>query len=154
MYFYGDLYFSPDVAFRKLDSKGTDYDLYAANRKATESQILSYSAGARFSIVSNYGLALRTGFVYSQINEVFDYQSESETRTTFVETFDNDGNLIRTDTIFETGSLYKKTYNRYRMVDVPILLGYELNFKKFTLALNSGIYANISSRAKRRLSFS
>ena len=34
------------------------------------------------------------------------------------------------------------------MIDVPILLGYEVNFKKITLALNGGIYANLSSKQK------
>ena len=106
LHFYGDIYFSPDIAFRELESKNSEYDTYAANRKATETQLFSYSAGARFSVVSNYGLALRTGIVYSQINEQFKYESESETRTIVKDVFDDDGNLIRTDTIIETGSRF------------------------------------------------
>ncbi len=148
LYFYGDMYFSPDVAFRKLESKGADYEDYTASREATESQSFSYSAGARFSVVSNYGIALRTGLVYSQINEIFDYENEREERIFIENHYDDDGNLIRTDTIIETGTRYLTTYNHYRMWDIPVLLGYELNFKKFTLALNGGVYLNLISRQK------
>jgi len=74
--FYVDAYISPDVAFRKLESKATDFERYAADRRATESQLLSFSSGIRFSVISNFGLSARTGIVYSQINEKFDYQEE------------------------------------------------------------------------------
>ncbi|MFK7809501.1 MAG: hypothetical protein AB8F74_16985, partial [Saprospiraceae bacterium] len=57
LYFYADAYLSPDVVFKSLEAKNTDASGFADNRLATESQLFSYSAGARFSVVSNFGLA-------------------------------------------------------------------------------------------------
>ncbi len=147
LHFYADAYVSPDIAFRELESKEEAYDRYADDRRATESQLLSFSTGLRFSVVSNYGLSARTGIVYSQINEKFEYQEE-RTVEDVRKVYDNNGTLISVDTIIEAGTQYITTYNSYRMLDVPLLLGYELNFKKLSFSVNSGIYANLISRQK------
>ncbi|MFT4666277.1 MAG: hypothetical protein ACI9VN_000948 [Patescibacteria group bacterium] len=144
LHFYGDAYVSPDIAFRELESKEEAFDRYAADRRSTESQLLSFSTGLRFSVVSNYGLSARTGIVYSQINEKFEYQQE-RTEKVF-ETVEINGVIISSDTTIQSGTQYITTYNRYRMLDVPLLLGYEVNFKKFSLSVNSGVYANLVSR--------
>jgi hypothetical protein len=146
--FYADAYVSPDVAFRQLNSKDAEYESYALNREATETQLLSMSMGARVSVVSNYGISLRTGLVYSQINERFNHEMDEVIQTWTELGTDINGNPINSDTTIERGTRYIKTYNRYKMVDVPLLLGYEVAFKKFSLSLNSGIYANLISRQK------
>ena len=148
LYFYADAYISPDIAFRTLSPKdAASYD-YSQTRDATESSGISYSAGARFSVVSNFGWAARTGIVYSQINEKLDYQSENETRITITEIKDINGDVIDHDTLTEYGARYTTTYNHYRMIDIPVIIGYEMNVKKMVLTLNSGVYFNLMSRQK------
>ncbi len=149
LYFYGDAYFSPDFAFRTLKPKGVDYFEYSQTREETESPGFSFSTGMRFSVVSNYGWAVRSGLVYSQINEKFDYQNESEQRITIVTQYDEMGNAIGQDTLIEFGARFKTTYNHYKMIDIPVIIGYEVNLKeKLTLSFNSGVYLNILSRQK------
>jgi len=149
LYFYADAYFSPDIAFRTLKPKTADYYEYSQTREDTESRGISFSSGLRFSVVSNYGWALRTGIVYSQINEKFDYLSEDEVRTT-IKTIYGPGNVvIGYDTLVENGSRFKTTYNHYKMIDIPLIVGYEVNAKnKMSFSLNGGVYLNIMSRQK------
>ena len=146
LYFYVDAYVSPDIAFRTLSPKdAASYD-YSQTRDATETSGISFSTGARFSVVSNFGWAARTGIVYSQINERFDYQSENEKRVTTKDILDVNGNIIGQDTLIEFGARFTTTYNHYRMIDIPLIIGYEMNVKKMVLTLNSGVYFNLMSR--------
>ncbi|MFK7810686.1 MAG: hypothetical protein AB8F74_22955, partial [Saprospiraceae bacterium] len=38
-----------------------------------------------------------------------------------------------------------RTTNKYRSVDVPLILGYEVSMKNFGLSINSGVFFNLSS---------
>ena len=75
---YASALLSPDLVFRKLESKNSESDSYVQTRETTESQRLSYSAGLNITAVSGFGLSIRTGLNYSQINERFDYVNERE----------------------------------------------------------------------------
>jgi len=98
---------------------------YAEVRKESESHFYTFSAGGRFSIVNHKGLAFRTGLVYTQINEIIDHTKVND---------------IRNDIIGEWILLY---YNRYRLVDIPLMLGYEMDKGKITWAINGGVQANL-----------
>ena len=137
--FYLDLLVSPDLTFRQLDAKNPIYTDYAASREATETLEYTFSTGARISAVSGFGLALRTGVNYSQINEKFEYVNETETITRII----RDANGVPIDTFVETGARYKTTFNKYRTLDIPILLGYEIDFKNLVFAVNGGAYVNL-----------
>lgn len=137
--FYLDLLVSPDLTFRQLDPKNPVYTDYTESREATETLEYTFSTGARISAVSSFGLALRTGINYSQINEKFEYVNETETTTTVI----TDANGIPIDTFVETGARYKTTFNKYRTLDIPVLLGYEIDFKNFVFTVNGGAYVNL-----------
>ncbi len=140
---YLDWYISPDYAFRTLEAKSAEYLEEAARRDETESYLYAYSTGLRFSAVAENGLAFRSGIAYSQINEKFDYESGNETRISIKNELDPDGNVISSDTTIQVGTHLKTSYNRYRMIDIPLILGYEVETKNFTYSLNAGVYLNL-----------
>lgn len=148
IHFYVDILASPDLTFRQLDAKNPVYNDYAESREATESLEYTFSTGLRLSAVSGFGLALRTGINYSQISEKFEYFNGSEVNTDIRDIYGPNGEFLRTDTIVTVGRRYKTTYNKYRTLDVPILLGYELDYKKFTFSLNGGAYVNLIFKQK------
>ncbi len=134
--FYFDVLASPDVAFRNIQATTSDFESYAATRKETEAARYNYSLGARFSAVSNSGMALRAGINYSEINERFELLNG----TRIVITYDQNGNIIgNPDTI--TDKII--TNNRYQTLDIPVMIGYEIPIKKMTLAINGGAYFNL-----------
>ncbi len=146
--FYVDAIASAELTFRMLEAKDSEFSDYANNREATESEMYSYSTGVRLSLVTEGGVALRTGLIYNQILERFKYENGSATRTIIVEIKDADGNVIDTRTEIETGTQQKVTYNRYRSLDIPLLLGYEWHKEKMVYNINGGVYFNIWSKQK------
>lgn len=140
--FYFDILASPDFTFRTIQPKTGDYEKYAQSRLETESARYNYSVGARLSAVSNAGLALRIGLNYSEINERFELQNENDTR--IIITYDQNGNIIKTDTI--TQRIIHN--NSYQTLDIPLLVGYEIPIKKVTLAINGGAYFNVRFKPK------
>lgn len=141
--FYFDIMAAPGFAARSLDAKGSDYAKYASTRKETESPRYTYSAALRLSAVTAPGIALRTGVNYSEINERFEHTIENEVRTIITNIYGQNGEIIGTDTTVQTTSRQIVANNRYRTLDVPLLVGYEVNAKNLTLSLNGGAYINV-----------
>lgn len=140
---YLEAYAGPDFIISSISD--TAQSQYLENRKASSSLQLSFSAGARFTHVYNNGISIRTGINFSQINEKFSYASANIVQTTYITdpvTGDTTGSFIT------RGTRYKTTYNRYRTIDVPILLGYETGVGRWKMNLNAGPVINLYSWQK------
>lgn len=146
--FYIDALVSPESYFRTLTSKSVESFPYQQERDATETMKIGASGGLRLSWVSNTGLALRTGIMYSQIAEKFTYKNGNEEHIDITVTRDANGNIISADTAIIFGARHKVTHNRHHLVDIPILIGYEVNTPKWVFTANSGIYLNLSMKSK------
>lgn len=144
-----DVYGSPDYAIRRLQNVSGDFQNYIQARDTTEARWYAFSAGARISRVLKSSVALRVGLHYAQINEIFDYKQHDFTRITrtTVEIRDVSGALLRVDTLekVEIGLRQRTDYNRYRAIDLPLQLGYELGNKKITWSGNLGLNLNLYS---------
>lgn len=143
---YIDLMASPDLAFSDLRARSPNFEDYAASRRETESFVFAFSGGFRLSLEAENGLALRTGINYSQVNEKFTYFNGTERREITEPVRDNQGNIIGYDTIVTIGERYKISRNTYRMLDIPFILGYEMQAGKLGLAVNGGAYLNLLFR--------
>jgi len=131
-------------AFRNLENTGdSDSDFYLAARDSTESEWYSFGGGIRGNMRYESGLVLRAGISYSQINEIFEIRDGNATQTVITEIRDADGNVIDTETTMVNGELFKRTFNRLRFVDIPVMLGYEWTQKKLTLSANAGANFNL-----------
>jgi hypothetical protein len=146
--FYVEALFSPELPFRSITARRPELEEYVALRESSEEQDFAYTVSLRASFKPNKNLAIRTGLSYAQINEKFNYFNENEVRTIIKEIYDAQGAIIGVDTIVEVGTRYKVTNNRYRMLDIPILLGYEFTSGPFILSVNAGALINIMSRQK------
>ncbi|MDX1940592.1 MAG: hypothetical protein SFU99_08570 [Saprospiraceae bacterium] len=141
--FYFDILAAPGFAVRSLNPKEGDYARYANTREQTELPRYTYSAALRLSMVTKPGVAVRTGVNYSEINERFKHTIENEVRTIITNIYGQNGEIIGTDTTIETSSRQVVANNRYRTLDIPILLGYEVSAKNMTLTVNGGAYINV-----------
>jgi len=139
-----DFYFSPDFAMREFNPRDIEFNNYSTERENTENPYLSYSAGMRISYVNKSGLALRSGINFTQINEAFKYLNTNVTGIDTIIKIEN-GTNVRDTTFVEIGETVEiKTHNRYRSLDVPLLLGLEMPFnKKVKLSLNAGVFVNL-----------
>jgi hypothetical protein len=141
--FYIDVLAGLAYANRTLVDKNDDLAGYAAIRDSTETSRLGFSSTVRASLVLANGIALRSGVAYSQINEKLDLFDGTTTDIDIYEIKDVNGNIIGTQIDTIVGQRIKTTYNRLKMVDVPVILGYEVRDRDWTLSLNGGAYFNV-----------
>ena len=139
---YVELYGGPDMAFRSLSDTGNS--AYLQKRKESTKFSSAFSAGLRFTKVFNNGMSIRSGINYSQINEKFTFVQGNLVQITYV----IDANGDTTGSYITTGTRYKTTINRYRTIDVPLLIGYEMGNGRFHTNINAGIIINAYSWQK------
>jgi hypothetical protein len=137
--YYIDAYISPDYAIKKYSDTGIS--TLVAKRKESLRFHSAFSAGLRYTRVFNNGMSVRTGFNFSQINEKFSYAQENVVQIVYV--INNQGDT--TDSYYVRGTRYKNSYNNYRTIDVPLVLGYELGNEKLRANINAGAVINIYS---------
>ena len=139
---YIEIYAGPDVAFRNISDTGNS--VYLQKRKESTKFSSAYSAGLRYTKVFNNGMSVRTGVNYSQINEKFTFVQGNLVQITYI----IDANGDTTGSYITTGTRYKTTYNKFKTIDVPLLIGYELGNGKFHANINAGVIVNVYSWQK------
>ncbi len=145
---HAELLASPQYAFRNLEPRSASPDLeaYAGLRAETEQPGFHYSVDMRVSAATNFGLVARTGIQYNVLQEKLRYVAETEQRFTIVNILSPDGQVIRIDTIYETLHREKTIANRYEMLHVPVLVGYELPLKRWLFTVQGGALVNVLFR--------
>jgi hypothetical protein len=139
---YVEIYAGPDVAFRNLSDTGNS--TYLQKRKESTSFTSAYSAGLRYTQVFSNGMSIRAGINYSQINEKFTYVQGNLVQVTYI----IDANGDTTGSYITTGTRYKTTHNKFRTIDIPLLVGYEMGNGRIHANINAGVIVNAYSWQK------
>lgn len=146
-----EAYASPDKVFRQSSANNGAND-YTAKRDTMLSLRTSFTAGVRISKALTENLLLKAGLQYSQINENFHYRLENERKTVTVVTTHTITNspgdtvVVRDTTTYEQiGYIEKRIKNRYRSIDIPVLLSYEWGNSQWRFAVNGGPVINLRS---------
>lgn len=139
---YIEFFTGPDYAFRSLQDTGNSD--YLQKRKESTNFKSGFSAGMRFTKVFNNSMSVRAGINYSQINEKFTFNQGNIIQVTYI--INTNGDTI--GSYSTTGSRYKTTINRFRSIDIPIVMGYEIGNGKLHANINAGAVVNIYSWQK------
>ena len=152
---FAEAFYSNDYGLRDLSYNylGSEYN-YLDARNNTESANYSFSAGARVSFIMPSGFGAKTGFNYSQINEAFNYQDpeHQKTKTVIVKEYVWENNVIvdsmeTTTEVVVNGELNVVSQNKYKVIDLPLLLTYEWGYRnRFYYSITGGPLFNISFR--------
>jgi hypothetical protein len=118
-------------------------------RSKSENPWLSYSTGLRIGYNYKGGL-IKTGVDYSSIIDKFEITLKNVLSTQVIITIDTIKNLDGTYTILRDTTIKElygeekiKKYNKYRMVGIPLILGYELKLRKHSFGLSAGLIFNL-----------
>ncbi len=139
---YVELYAGPDYAFRSMSDTGNS--AYLQKRKESTKFSSAFSAGIRYTKVFSNGISFRTGINYSQINEKFTYSEGNIVQVVYI--INNAGDTI--GSYMTSGTRYKTTQNKFRTIDVPLVLGYELGNGRLHANINAGVIVNAYSWQK------
>ncbi|MFK8104182.1 MAG: hypothetical protein AB8G15_16765 [Saprospiraceae bacterium] len=121
-------------------------------RRNSETRLEVLAARLDFKMEHHSGLYGKIGLEYEQINERFDFDF-IETRTYLDDNqlleiiYDVNGvpmEVYGTGEVTEILEYKKKVYNSYRMIDIPLLVGYTFKGGDFSLFLESGVAMNIN----------
>jgi Outer membrane protein beta-barrel domain len=158
---YLEVYASPDYSFKKvsppdrfnpfLDTSNV-LPRYLAQKNDAESFRGAFSAGINISKSLSENWLLRTGVRYGQVNERFNYRNENERRLITVITErtiirgPGDTLIVRDTSVVEQfGARVKTTYNRYRSIDIPVLMSYEFGRDNWKFNVTGGVIVNLRS---------
>lgn len=140
---YFEVYVSPDFILRNFTD--TPSSVFMQKRKESTTINSAFSAGIRYTKIFNNGVGVKLGLNYSQINEQFSFiQSNLVQITYIIDPVSGD----TTGSYTVTGSRRKVTNNKYRFIDIPILLGYEIGNGRLKVNLNAGGMINVYSWQK------
>jgi len=137
--YYIEAYISPDYAIKKYSDTGQSN--LVARRKESLRFHSAFSAGMRYTRVFTNGVSVRTGINFSQINEKFSYAQDNVVQIIYVINTQGD----TTDSYYVRGTRYKHSYNHFRTIDVPLLVGYEMGNDRLRANINAGAVVNIYS---------
>jgi hypothetical protein len=136
---YFEVYISPDYAFKNYSD--TAHSVMVEKRKESLSFQSAYSAGIRYTRVFSNGMSIRAGINYSQINEKFSFIKDNVVQLVYVINPQGD----TTSSYYVRGTRYSNTYNHYRTIDVPVVIGYELGNGRLHANINAGVILNVQS---------
>jgi len=139
------------LANRKLSTKATEATDYLQIRENTERSLETMDLGLTLDLAHRSGVELSTGLQVTQITEKFDYQEvrvELDTIENGLYGYQINANGDTTkvyDQIINTKeTTYNKEYfNRYRMVDIPLLVGYSIALDDWSVGVQAGVIANL-----------
>ncbi|MDB5232851.1 MAG: hypothetical protein JWN76_3656, partial [Chitinophagaceae bacterium] len=144
---YVEGYVSPDFVQKVITGPAS----FLQRKDSTEIEQLSFTAGMRLSKSITDHILLKTGLQYSQINETYHERTENERRqVTIITTHtisrpNGDTVIIDTSQFLQIGYRTKTTHNKYRRVDVPVLLSYEIGKGSLKVAATGGVILNVYS---------
>ena len=139
---YLEIYGGPDYTFRSFSDTGNS--AYLQKRKESTKFKSGFSAGIRYTKVFYNSMSVRGGVNYSQTNEKFTFAQGNLVQVTYI--INASGDTV--GSYITTGTRYKTTINKYRSIDVPIVVGYELGNGKLHANINAGAVVNIYSWQK------
>lgn len=143
---------------RQLEANGPSYMELLSLRERNEREMEAIQLGLRLTLRHRSGIGLTSGLNFTQINEQYRYYSTIVRVDTvpgvkyLVINLNNDTIPIYGDVPLETKTSVKKEYyNNYRLFEIPVLAGYHLRHRNFSLSAQAGVFVNVALSAKGRV---
>ncbi|HJV19498.1 MAG TPA: outer membrane beta-barrel protein [Sediminibacterium sp.] len=149
-----EVFASPDLSFKTVSSN-TASQQFMSRKDSSESARVGFTAGFRIVKPLNEHFLIKAGLQYAQINEHFTYKTADEIKTTTVITVRNitlaNGTVVTvsdTSVLQQAVNKYNTVNNRYKSIDVPVLLGYQFGNDDLKIGINAGVVVNLNSSYK------
>lgn len=143
-----DLFGGPGYALRTLTAKSSEGLAYLAARNREEHPVIAYMAGARAAYYQPWGqdraLGLKSGLVFSRVVEKLAYSRDSVIGVVTTIVIDsqlvNGSWVINRDTVTSPrlGHLDRTIYNRFTILEIPLLLSVQWDRGPWLWQFNGG----------------
>jgi len=141
---------------RNLSLKNIENQTWLDLREATESTLETVQIGGLIDLQHRSGFAISTGIQWSRIAEKYTIEEITTTQNlenalisysidmnqdTVNRTYDD---ILRTSTT----TTAREGFNNYRLLDIPLLIGYHIKNETWSLGFQTGILTNLSLSTK------
>ena len=109
-------------------------------RKASEQSLEAMQVGININWHHQSGFYIGSGLQYNQINEKFSYHKETSELLKSVASYSSLTTIIN-----------KQIYNRFKMLDIPLWVGFQKEKKNWSVAADLGVNINISTRSSGQI---
>jgi hypothetical protein len=144
---------------RKLQSLHSDWDIHTSNRVNTEKPMEHINGQLVFGYRLPSGFYGATGISFTQITERF-HVDRNYDETEIIENHiseihideNGDSTLVYTNQQI-THHFHQEvlTYNKYTLIDLPVIIGYDWKHKRFSFGLETGININLTLRSSGKM---
>ncbi|MBK8566209.1 MAG: hypothetical protein IPN76_23420 [Saprospiraceae bacterium] len=143
---------------RKMTATDSAYTTLLDLRERSERQLEAVQAGIRIGVEHRSGLGFSTGLNYAQLNEVYRYKSIKDSIETvngiqyYYLNFENDTIPVYGDIQLERRTTHRKEfYNKYRLIEVPLLVSWRHEGHQFSFGAQAGAFVNLRMAATGRV---
>ncbi len=144
-HFTTELYLNVGGTIKHLSSKIGDEQSYIQKRQDSETSLINLGFGGRMSYILKRDFVFKVGFDYYQLNEKFVNKNSSTRIIILIDTIQTDmGPKVVTSTYQENGFTVNRYQNKYKMIDLPVSMGYQFRQKNFLLQVNGGASMNLT----------
>lgn len=155
---YVSFQMGPQIMDKNLSASQPENNVYLNKRNASEQTAMGGSVQANLTYYFFNNVFVETGVRYSRFNEriTYDEMNITSQRTVLDSaitgyTVGPTGNPvpiydISSRTVYETELINREQNNTYHMVDIPLLLGYQIDVQRWSVYLKSGITPTIFKR--------
>lgn len=143
---------------KNLDLKDSIFNQnYLKNRNETETSLDARHFGLELSAHHKSGFGISTGLNHTTITERFDFRyATSNSNSIYAPKFLR---IISSDTLpiydlvanNQTAIHRLKIYNRYHLLDLPILFSYQYNSNKWNFGIQAGALLNLSLKIRGKI---
>ena len=137
-----------------LEASNQSFQNYTRSRNETEEQLETLHAGLSLDLIYDNKYYLRSGVEYTRIASLLQLDSQFVIKDSIIGPKKIIINKVTNDTLIETGLIaidtiidYKKrTYNYTHLIDIPVLVGFQVGNEPWSIGLEAGVFLNISAR--------
>ncbi len=127
-------------------------------RRASETPLEAIHYGLRAKLTHKSGFSFNTGAQYTILSERYENNNleiESDSIQGIIkriiqlngDTVDVIGLMPRTTTY----NYEKEIYNRYKMIDIPFIIGFESGMEKWSLGIQAGVFLNLALKTSGQI---
>lgn len=139
-----DVYGGPSFAFKELSTSDPEYKDYVQQRLDTERPSWAFNAGVRATLLFDRHFMLRSGLHYEQITEIFEFAKLNTVVVDLQRTWNAMSGMWVEETLkVRNGTAYFKAYDRFGMLDIPLMAGMELRKGRTGFNINAGVSFNV-----------
>lgn len=141
-----------NFANRSLEGIDIDTENYIELRNRTESSGIGFQVGLKTGLKHRSGFNFSTGISLTQISERFKFKGSTFKRvmvengvTAYEITINMDTIPVFGDFEYDQEIVHNTNFkNQYRLFEIPLLIGYQVDFDKWAWGIQTGVFANIS----------